>query len=112
MQASSRALHFRMLCLVYWYRTGLTFALFWLSGDQSSVSANIFPNRVYRHVVLLLLFLTYSLTTAEFVNSHLYRSDYTSRDGLKPRPAMQKLRYEILERQDGSDGHQQRTHSM
>ncbi len=36
-----------------------------------------FSNRVYQHVVLLLqllqrLFLTYSLTTAEFVNSHLY----------------------------------------
>ena len=38
-------------------------------------SAPIFFNTVYRHVVLLLLqllFLTYSLTTTEFVNSHLY----------------------------------------
>ena len=39
-------------------------------------SASIFSNRVYRHVVLFLqllqrLFLTFSLTTAEYVNSHL-----------------------------------------
>ena len=43
-------------------------------------SAPIFSNRVY-HVVLLLqllqrLFLIYSLTTAEFVNSHLYLNMY------------------------------------
>ena len=33
-------------------------------------------------------------------------------NGLKPRAAMHKLWYENLERQDGSDGHQQNTHSM
>ena len=30
----------------------------------------------------------------------------------KPRPAMQKIWYENLESEDGSDCHQQRTHSM
>ena len=68
-----------MLCLVEWYTAGLSCALIWQSRVQSSVSPRIFEIQFtdIRTCFLLLLhrpFLTYKLTTTEFVNSHHVRA--------------------------------------